>query len=303
MPAKENLTMSSDITVKAREVDFVSSFGRDMSAMAEVFDITQFIEKVNGTELVSKRATVVLQDGKIGEGEEVPYSQATVEPVYYEKITLEKYSKAVSAEAIIEHGADVAINMTDEEFRNELAGNVLDRFYVFLQKGTLKNSYSTFQMAIAMAIGNVKDKFKKMRKKSTDIAVFVNTIDAYTYLGAAELTVQSQFGLDYIENFMGAKRMILSSEIPEGTVIATPMGNIKAYYVNPANEGLARAGLVYTVDGDTPFIGFHANGNYRTVVGESDALMGFTLFAEYLDAIAVNTITGATGASEEPLGE
>ena len=300
MAAKENLTMSADITVKAREVDFVSSFGRDMSAMTEVFDITQFIEKANGTELVSKRATVVLQNGKVGEGEEVPYSQATVEPVYYEKITLEKYSKAVSAEAIIEHGADVAINMTDEEFRNELAGNVLDRFYAFLQKGTLKNSYSTFQMAIAMAIGNVKDKFKKMRKKSTDIAVFVNTIDAYTYLGAAELTVQSQFGLDYVENFMGAKRMILSSEIPAGTVIATPMGNIKAYYVNPANEGLARAGLVYTVDGETPFIGFHANGNYRTVVGESDALMGFTLFAEYLDAIAVNTITGATG---ESLGE
>lgn len=300
MPAKENLTMSADITVKAREVDFVSSFGRDMSAMAEIFDITQFIEKTNGTELVSKKATVVLQDGKVGEGEEVPYSQATVEPVYYEKITLEKYSKAVSAEAILEHGADVAINMTDEEFRNELLGNVLDRFYVFLQKGTLTNEYATFQMAIAMAIGNVKDKFKKMRKKSTDIAVFVNTIDAYSYLGAAELTVQSQFGMDYVENFMGAKRLIISSEIPAGKVIATPLANMKAYYVNPANEGLARAGLDYTVDGETPFIGFHANGNYRTVVGESDALMGFTLFAEYLDAIAVNTITGATGAS---LGE
>lgn len=300
MAAKENLTMSADITVRAREVDFVSSFGRDMSAMAEIFDITQFIEKTNGTELVSKKATVVLQDGKIGEGEEVPYSQATVEPVYYEKITLEKYSKAVSAEAILEHGADVAINMTDEEFRNELLGNVLDRFYAFLQKGTLKNEYATFQMAIAMAIGNVKDKFKKMRKKSTDIAVFVNTIDAYSYLGVAELTVQSQFGMDYVENFMGAKRLIISSEIPAGKVIATPLANMKAYYVNPANEGLARAGLVYTVDGDTPFIGFHANGDYRHVVGESDALMGFTLFAEYLDAIAVNTITGATGAS---LGE
>ena len=103
------------------------------------------------------------------------------------------------------------------------------------------------------------------------------------------------FGLDYVENFMGAKKMFLSSEIPAGTVIATPMANIKAYYVNPANEGLARAGLVYTVDGDTPFVGFHANGNYRTVVGESDALMGFTLFAEYLDAIAVNTIEGPVG--------
>lgn len=294
--AKENLTMSTDISVRAREVDFVSSFASNMEALREILGITRFIEKTNGTDLVSKKATVVLQDGKVGEGEEVPYSQATVEPVYYEKIVLEKYAKAVSAEAVIEHGAEVAVTMTDEEFKNELQGVVLDRFYAFLQKGTLTNSYETFQMAMAMAIGTVKDKFKKMRKNSTEVAVFVNTLDAYTYLGAAELTIQSQFGMDYIENFMGAKRVFLSSEIPAGTINATPMNNLVAYYVNPANEGLAKLGLNYVVDGETPFIGFHAAGDYRHVVGESDAIMGITLFAEYLDAIAVVTI-------ESPVGE
>lgn len=287
---KDNLTMSADITVRAREVDFVTSFGADLSALAEIFNITRFIKKDNGTELVSKRATVVLQDGNVAEGEEVPYSKATVEPIYYEKIKLEKYSKAVTAEAILEHGPDVAITMTDEEFKNELVGNILDRFYEFLLKGTLVNSYPTFQMAIAMAIGNVKDKFKKMRKRSTEVVVFVNTLDAYSYLGAAEISLQTQTGLDYVENFMGARRMVITSEIPQGKVVATPMANMQAYYVDPSNEGLARAGLNYTVDGETPFVGFHANGDYRHVVGESDAIMGFTLFAEYLDAIAVNTI-------------
>lgn len=292
--AKANLTMSADISVRAREIDFVTSFGADMSALAEIFNITRFIKKDNGTELVSKRATVVLQDGNVAEGEEVPYSKATVEPVYYEKIKLEKYSKAVSAESILEHGPDVAITMTDDEFKNELVGNVLDRFYAFLLKGELKNEYSTFQMAVAMAIGNVKDKFKKMRKRSTEVVVFVNTLDAYTYLGAAEISVQTQNGLDYVENFMGARKMVISSEIPRGKVVATPMANMQAYYVDPSNEGLARAGLVYTVDAEMPLVGFHANGDYRHVVGESDALMGFTLFAEYLDAIAVNTV-GALG--------
>lgn len=292
--AKANLTMSADISVKAREIDFVTSFGADMSALAEIFNITRFIKKDNGTELVSKRASVELQDGNVAEGEEVPYSKATVEPIYYEKIKLEKYSKAVTAESILDHGADVAITMTDEEFKNELVGNVLDRFYAFLLKGELKNNYATFQMAVAMAIGNVKDKFKKMRKRSTDVVVFVNTLDAYTYLGAAEISMQTQNGLDYVENFMGARKMVISSEIPQGKVIATPMANMQAYYVDPSNEGLARAGLVYTVDAEMPLVGFHANGDYRHVVGESDALMGFTLFAEYLDAIAVNTV-GALG--------
>ena len=45
------------------------------------------------------------------------------------------------------------------------------------------------------------------------------------------------------------------------------------------------------VDGETNLIGFHADGDYRHAVGESYALMGMTLFAEYLDAIAVITIS------------
>lgn len=288
--AAANLTLSANIAVKAREIDFVTRFERNWESLRDIMGIMRMIEKENGTELSSKVATIVLQDGNVAEGDEVPFSQASVETVPYEKITLEKYRKGVSVEAVVENGAEAAINMTDEAFLNELQGNVLDRFYAYLQTGTLTGTYSTLQMAIAMAIGKVKDKFKKMRRNSTEIAVFVNTLDAYEYLGAAEITVQSQFGLDYVENFMGARKMFLTSEIPQGKVIATPMDNIVLYYVNPANAGIERLGLDYTVSGETPLLGFHANGDYAHVVGESHALVGMKLFAEYIDAIAVNTI-------------
>jgi hypothetical protein len=145
-------------------------------------------------------------------------------------------------------------------------------------------------MAIALAIGKVKDKFKKMRKNSSKVVVWVNTMDAYKYLGAAELTVQSQFGMDYIENFLGADKVFLSSEIAEGKVIATPVNNIVLYYVDPSNSGFRQLGLNYTVDGETNLIGFHAEGVYSNAIGASWALMGLTLFAEYIDAIAVITI-------------
>ena len=69
-------------------------------------------------------------------------------------------------------------------------------------------------MAVSMAIGKVKDKFKQMRKDITNVVVFVNTLDVYEYLGAANITVQTAFGVDYIKNFLGAQTMILSSEIP-----------------------------------------------------------------------------------------
>ena len=287
------ITKIANITANAREIDFVTRFGDTWESLREVLSIMRMIRKENGAVLRTKSASIVLQDGKVGEGEEIPYSLASVEETPYGEITIEKYAKAVSIEAVDEHGAEAAINMTDEAFLNELQGNVLDKFYAHLATGTLTSSEATFQMAIAMAIGKVKDKFKKMRKNHSKIVVWVNTLDAYKYLGAAELTVQSAFGIDYVENFMGADKMILSSEIAEGKVIATPVDNIICYYVDPSNSGFRKLGLEYTVSGETPLIGFHANGNYSTAVGESFALMGLTLLTEYLDAIAVVSITGA----------
>lgn len=291
MAAKENLTMSANVAVTAREVDFVTRFARNWDSLREIIGIMRPIRKENGTDLKSKEAKVTLQDGKVGEGEEIPYSKATVTEKPYDKIVLEKFAKAVSVEAVADKGAEAAIQMTDEAFLNELQGNILDRFYDYLATGTLTSTETTFQMAVAMAIGKVIDKFKKMRRDTTNIVVFVNTLDAYRYLGAADLSVQTAFGINYIKNFMGAQTLILSSEIEEGKVIATPAENIVLYYVDPSNSGFEKLGLEYTVDGETNLIGFHANGDYRHAVGESYALMGMTLFAEYIDAIAVITIS------------
>lgn len=282
--------MSANIAVTAREVDFVTRFARNWDSLREILGIMRPIKKENGTELKSKSASITLQNGNVGEGEEIPYSLASVTEKTYDKIKLEKYAKAVSVEAVADKGAEAAIQMTDEAFLNELQGNILDRFYTYLKTGTLTSTETTFQMAVAMSIGKVIDKFKKMRRNTTNIVVFVNTLDAYKYLGAAELSVQTAFGINYIQNFMGAQTLILSSEIEEGKVIATPADNIVLYYVDPSNSGFEQLGLEYTVDGETNLIGFHANGDYRHAVGESYALMGLTLFAEYIDAIAVITI-------------
>ena len=291
--AKEKLTVASDFAVQAREIDFVTRFGKNWDALREILGIMRPIVKAPGTKLVSYEASMKgdLQGGaSVGEGEEIPYTEFQVTPVAYGDITLEKYAKAVSIEAVNKWGAAIAVQKTDEAFLNELQSVVMTRFYDFLQTGRMTSAESTLQMAIAMAIGNVKDKFKKMHRDVTSIVVWVNTIDAYRYLGAANLTVQTMFGIDYVENFMGADKMILSSEIPSGKVIATPVENIDLYYVDPGNSDFGQLGLNYTVQGETNLIGFHANGDYNHAVGESFALMGMTLWAEYLDGIAVITV-------------
>lgn len=287
---KANLTGVAQITTSVREIDFVTRFTQNWDSLREIMGIMRPIRKDPGTKLVSYSASVTLQSGNVGEGEDIPYSRATVSPVAYDDLELEKYAKAVSIEAVNKYGATVAVQRTDDAFLNELQGNVLDRFYTFLQTGTLTSTETTFQMAVAMAIGKVVDKFKRMRKDSTSIVVFVNTLDAYRYLGAADLSLQTAFGLQYVQDFMGARTMILSSEIPEGKVIATPSENIVLYYVDPGDGDFAQLGLEYTVQGETNLIGFHANGNYSTAVGESFAIIGMLLWAEYLDGIAVITV-------------
>ena len=141
-------------------------------------------------------------------------------------------------------------------------------------------------MAVAMAIGRVKNKFEKMKRTATGTAVWVNTLDVYKYVGAADITMQTAFGMSYIKNFLGADICFISSQIPENTVIATPLNNLIAYYVDPADSEFVKAGLAYTVDSETGFIGFHAQGTYERAISDMFAIMGVRLFAEYLDAIA-----------------
>lgn len=277
--------------VSAREIDFVTRFGTSWQALAEVLGIMNPVKKEAGTKLVSYTASVDLEDGDVPEGAVIPYSKASVVEVAHADLALKKYAKAVTVEDVNKYGAKIAVQKTDDAFLNELQTKVMTDFYGFIEANdsTLDGTEATWQMAVAMAIGKVRDKFKKMRKNVSSIVVFVNTLDAYKYLGSTGISIQSLFGIDYVQNFMGAQTMILSSEIKENEVIAIPADNIVLYYIDPSSA-FAELGLVYTTDGDTNLIGFHAEGNYTTAVGESFALMGIKLWAEYVDGIAKITV-------------
>lgn len=289
MPAKENLTDSAAINTAAREIDFVTRFSKNWEHLMSILGIMRPIRKTPGATLKSKRASITLQDGTVGEGEEIPYSKAEIVEIPYAEMTIEKYAKAVSLEAIKDHGYDVAVGMTDNEFLFELQNNVTDRFYTYLNTGELASTETTWQRALAMAKGNVLNKFKQMHKTATQIVGFVNVLDVYDYLGDKDITIQSAFGFQYIKDFMGYGTVFIlaDGEIERGRVIATPVENIVCYYVDPAESDFARAGLVYRTAGNTHLIGFHTQGNYNTAVTESFAIMGITLFAEYIDGIAV----------------
>ena len=290
MAVTTNTTTTAQITINPKEIDFVSRFEQTWQALREIMSIARPVRKQLGTKLVASKAEVTLQDGNVAEGDEVPLSQAVVTPVTYEDITLEKFRKRVTAETVAKFGAEVAVQKTDDAFLNELTATVMDRFYTFAQTGTLTGSEDTFQMAVSMAITMVKDKFKKLHLNYSNIVVFANTLDVGRYLGAAEISMQTRNGIEYFKDFLGASTVIVSSEIPAGTVIAIPADNIVLYYIDPADGGFASLGLNYTTgNGATNLIGVHKEGVYGRVSGDTHAVMGMKLFAEYLDGIAVVT--------------
>lgn len=302
----ESLTNTRDslpntyTSVTAREVDFVTRFNDNWDALRNIMGIMRPIRKAPGTSLISYTADVALEDGDVGAGEVIPYSKATITQATKDDLSIKKYAKAVPIEDVDKYGAEIAVEKSDDAFLTKLQNVVLGDFYTFLNTGSLTGTAATWQAALAKAQGEVLNKFAGMAKDVTSVVGFANILDAYDYLGAADISVQTQFGLNYVKDFMGYSTLFLlpttvsgNNAIARNTVIATPVENIDLYYADPGDSEFARLGLNYTVQGETNLIGFHAQGNYSTAVGESYAIMGMKLWAEYLDGIAKITVTPA----------
>lgn len=281
-------------SVTAREIDFVTRFSDNWDALRNIMGIMRPIRKAPGTQLISYTADVTLEDGDVDPGHVIPYSKATITQAAKGDLEIKKYAKAVPIEDVNKYGAAIAVEKSDDAFLTKLQNEVLSKFYTFLNTGSLAGTATTWQAALAKAQGEVLNKFASMQKEVTDVVGFANILDAYDYLASADITVQTRFGIQYVKDFMGYSTLFLlpASRVARNTVLATPVENIDLYYIDPSDSDFVKLGLNYTTQGETNLIGFHAQGNYSTAVGESYALMGMSLWAEYLDGIAKITISG-----------
>lgn len=279
--------------VRARETDFVNRFNDNWESLRNIIGIMRPIRKAPGTQLISYTADVTLESGDVEPGHVIPYSKTTIVQAAKGDLKIKKYAKAVPIEDVDKYGAAIAVEKSDDAFLTKLQNVVLTNFYSFLNTGTLTKTATTWQDALAKAQGEVLNKFATMQKDVTAVVGFANILDTYDYLGSADITVQTRFGLNYVQDFLGYSTLFLlpETQVARGTVIATPVENIDLYYIDPGDSEFVRLGLNYTTQGETNLIGFHARGNYSTAVGETYALMGMALWAEYLDGIAVITVT------------
>ncbi len=287
MPAKANTVVSTDLTA-VREVDFVSRFTRDIKILRDMLGSIRMEKQAAGTTLVTKSAVVTLNNGTVAEGEEIPYNDVTYTETPVGTLEFDKQSIGVTLEAIAKHGYDSAVQKADDDMIYRLESKLTNNLVTFLLKGTLTSteSISDFQMALAEALGQVQNKWESMDKGYSEIVGFCNVLDAYRYLGAANITTQNEFGMTYLKNFLGFSKLFLTSKIPSGKVVATPAENIILSYIDATDNDFSKAGFEFRTDGESNLIAVHVEGNHKTMVSELTTVTGMGLWAEYLDGIA-----------------
>lgn len=285
--AETNLIKKIDLA-RVREVEFTEIFTSNLKKLIEALGVTRKIPKQAGTVLKAYTATGTLQDGSVAEGDTIPLSKYTTEPVAYGELELKKWRKATSAEAIIERGYDQAVEMTTDRMLRDVQATIRTAFFEFLADGTGTASGADFQSALAQAWGQLQVKFED---DDIQAVYFLNPLDVADYLSAANITMQTAFGMTYVENFLGLGTLIMNSSVPKGTVYATAKENIVLYYipVNGADLGVA---FSFTSD-DTGYIGIHEEPDYTNMTSSDTVINGMSLFAERLDGIVVATISAA----------
>ena len=287
MAAETNLIKSEDL-VRAREIDFTYRFSESIKKLMEALGVTRRIPKQAGTVLKAYKATGTLQDGNVAEGDLIPLSKYVTEPVTFEEITLKKWRKATSAEAIVEKGYNQAVIMTTDAMLKDVQKGIRTDFFKFLGTGTGTATGDTFQATLAQAWGQLQVLFED---DDIQAVYFMNPLDVADYLATANISLQTAFGLTYVENFLGLGTVIFNSSVPKGKIYATAKENIVLYYI-PVNGADLNEAFSFTSD-QTGLIGIHEAPDYTNMTASDTVVSGIILFAERIDGIVVGTIGGA----------
>lgn len=290
MAAETNLIMSADLA-RAREVEFTYTFGESIRKLMEALGVTRKIAKQAGTVLKAYKATGTLQDGNVAEGDLIPLSKYQTQPVTFDEITLKKWRKATSAEAIIEKGYSQAVTMTTDAMLKDVQKGIRSDFFTFLGTGTGVATGDTFQATLAQAWGQLQVLFEDDDIQSV---YFMNPLDVADYLATANITLQTAFGMTYVENFLGLGTVIFNSSVPKGKVYATAKDNLILYYI-PVNGADLNEAFSFTSDA-TGLIGIHEAPDYTNMTASDTVVSGIVLFAERIDGVVVGTIGAGTGA-------
>lgn len=284
MAAENNTIMSSDLAT-IRSVDFNYQFTGGIKKLMEALGVTRKIAVQEGAPLKAIKVTGTLQNGIVAEGDLIPLSKYESDEVTLGEAELYKWRKATTAEDILKSGYDQAVGETTDKMVKDIQRAIRTNLFTFLATGTGEATGATLQPALANAWGKLQVLWEDDALTSV---FFLNPLDVSDYLGAAQISMQTAFGMNYVENFLGLGTVFLNSNVPQGEFYATAKENIIMYFIDIANGDIGRA-FKLTVD-ETGYIGIREYLDEDTARVMDLVMSGVTFFPERIDGIVKGTI-------------
>lgn len=277
-------------TIDARVVDFNTRFEQRFEALQQLLGVSNLIKKKAGTAIKQRKVVGVSLGEQVAAGQTINDTTVTFATNTIGEITIEKYKKTVTLEDVQAYGADAASNKSDAALLGELVTNVIGKYATHLSKGEFLDRETTWQMAVSMAAGYVKDNAKRLHLGFTRVVAFVNELDVAAYLGGATAGLAEKDGWTYLKNFLGVDIALVfdSSVVPRGKVYATAVENLDTIYADMADSDFKTAGFEYSTAGlANPLIATVTKPDEATATASLFAVTGVTLHSEYLDLLTV----------------
>lgn len=288
MSAEANLTTAAKMK-KVREVDFVQQFTHtSLAKLIEVLGVTRKIPMMEGTTMYTYTVSGELQSGNVDEGDVIPLSAYEYTKTPVGEITLKKWRKAVSAEAIKKTGFNNAVVATDQKMLRDVQASIRTNFFSFLN-GTITGSTVVTGNGLQEALANAWAQLQVLfEDDSAEAVYFLNPLDVAPYLAKANISVQTAFGMNYVEDFLGLGTVIMSSNVTQGTFEATAKENLILYYLT-MNGDIADA-FQLTAD-ELGYIGIKSGyQNEERAQIESLVMSGIQFLVEYSAGVVKGSI-------------
>ena len=286
MAAELNMQAKADF-IAARNIDFIGQFGRKITGLQKILSVMQVIPLPVGSVVKTYKSTVTMAGGAVAEGDVIPLSKVAFEPDKTYELAWDKRRKSVPGEEIQRRGFEGAITATDEQIINEQVKAIRNTLFTNLKTGTGTGTGVGLQAALAQAWGKLETAYEE--EDFTSVA-FVNPADMAKYLGKASITMQKEFGMTYIKNFLGFDVIFITSQVDAGTLIATAAENMVIYHA-PVNGSDVSQAFELSTDPAYDLVGVKHFVSDKDFTYQTLSVAAILWLAEKLDGIFKVTIT------------
>ena len=293
---EENLQDRASLSLlEAKTIDFVYRFNKDMRDFLNILNLFNKRPVTEGYTITTKVAddSAVLADGNVAEGDIIPLSYATFGEGSSFRLDSKKWRKVTTYEAIQEYGFSEAVDRTDRAVINEIQKGIRQDLFDFIDTTAVAEesvASGSLQGAVATAWGYLEQLFEG----SNNTIVFANPLDVATYLANSDISMQSAFGVTYLQAFTNTT-IIVSNAVERGNILATVPENLTFFYIPANSEG----GNAFSLRSDDEgWIGVGRQQTNMNLTIESVFVTGIKLAAEIENGLVKIPITAVEAEPE-----